>query len=170
LEQAQDTATKILAKLEEIDFKGLINALSETVEGVHKLVNGPEIQSSLRSLAQTLPKVDEAVVGIRTLTTNLDGNVTNLTANLQQTSDAARQAMQQADITLKQADGAVKAAEAAMTNINGVLDPDSPTFYELRKSLREVSAAARSLRLMTNTIERNPRALIFGKPENQEGK
>ena len=57
-----------------------------------------------------------------------------------------------------------------MINVNGVMDQDSPTFYEFRKSMREVSAAARSLRLLTGYIERNPRALIFGKPENAEGR
>jgi paraquat-inducible protein B len=57
-----------------------------------------------------------------------------------------------------------------MTNIRGLSDPESVTFYEIDRSLREVSAAARSLRLLTNSVERNPRALIFGKPELQEGK
>ena len=56
-----------------------------------------------------------------------------------------------------------------MTNIRGITDPDSATFYELSRSLREVSAAARSLRLLSNYVERNPRALIFGKPEMREG-
>jgi paraquat-inducible protein B len=86
------------------------------------------------------------------------------------TSDAARQAMKQAENTLKQTDAALKEAEGAMTNIKDVIDPESPTFYEIRKSLREVSDAARAPRLLGNYIERNPRALIFGKPENQEGK
>ena len=57
-----------------------------------------------------------------------------------------------------------------MTNIKDAIDPESPTFYDLRKSLQEVSAAARSLRLLTSSIERNPTALIFGKPENQDRK
>jgi paraquat-inducible protein B len=78
--------------------------------------------------------------------------------------------MKQAENTLKQTDAALKAAEGAMTNIKDVADPESPTLYEIRRSLREVSAAARTLRLLGNYIERNPRALIFGKPENQEGK
>ena len=64
----------------------------------------------------------------------------------------------------------MKSAEAAVINIATLTDLDSPVNYELVKSLREVSAAARSLRLLSNSIERNPRALIFGKPELQEGK
>ena len=170
MEQAQDAVGRILAKLEELDFKELINSLSATVNGVNKLVNAPEIQSSLKSLAQTMPKLDEAVAGIHKLTATLESNLTQLTGNLEQTSDSARDAMQQAKITMKQTDLALKEAEAAMINIRGLSDPDSVTFYELGRSLREVSAAARSLRLLSNSIERNPRALIFGKPEMQEGK
>jgi paraquat-inducible protein B len=170
LEQAQGTATKVLAKLAEIDFKAMIDSISGAVDGINQLVNSPALKASLRNLEQTLPKIDNAVADFRRLTTNLDGSVSSLAGNLQQTSDAAREAMQQAGIALKQTDTALKEAEAAMTNIRGISDPDSRIFYELRRSLREVTAAARSLRLLSNYVERNPRALIFGRPENQEGR
>jgi paraquat-inducible protein B len=170
LEQAQDTASKIFTKLEEVDFKGMMDSAKQALDGVSRLVNSPSIQSSLKSLEQTMPKIDEAVVGIHKLTTNLDGNITQLSANLQQSSDAARDAMKQAALAMQQADASLKEAEAAMTNIRGITDPDSAPFYELSRSLREVSAAARSLRLLSNYVERNPRALIFGKPDNGEGR
>jgi len=170
LEVAQDAVSRIINKLEEIDFKRVTKSLAETVDGVNRLVNSPELKASLGALQQTMPKVDEAVLSIRKLTTNLDSSVVRLTGNLEQTSDAARAAMEQAAVAIKQTDNALKATEAVMINVNGVMDPESPTFYELRKSLREVSAAARALRLLGSYIERNPRALIFGKPENTEGR
>jgi paraquat-inducible protein B len=170
LEQAQDTAARILAKLEEVDFKGMMDSVSRAVDGFGSLVNSPALKSTIQRLDQTMPKIDQAIVEIRKMTSNLDDNITVLSANLQQTSDAAREAMQQAALTMKQTDAAFKEAEAVMTNIRGMSDPDSVTFYELGRSLREVSAAARSLRILSNSVERNPRALIFGKPELQEGK
>ncbi len=170
LEQAKDAITRIIEKLEEIDFKGLAQSLTETVNGVNQLVSSPALKSTLRRLDQTVPKVDEALESFTRLANNLDNKVGGLSTNLEQTSDATRQAMQQAEIAIKQTDAALKEAQSAMTSVREVIDPESPTFYDLRKSLQEVSAAARSLRLLTNFIERNPRALIFGKPENQEGK
>jgi paraquat-inducible protein B len=170
LEQAQDTAARILAKLEEVDFKGMMDSVSRAVDGFGSLVNSPALKSAIQRVDQTIPKIDQAIVEIRKMTSNLDDNITVLSANLQQTSDAAREAMQQAALTMKQTDAAFKEAEAVMTNIRGMSDPDSVTFYELGRSLREVSAAARSLRILSNSVERNPRALIFGKPELQEGK
>src|SRR5262245_47293057 len=145
LELAQDAVTQIINKIEEIDFKSVAKSLTETVDGVKQLVNSPALKASLVSLQQTIPKIDEAFTSINRLSTNLDGKVAGLTGNLEQTSDAAREAMLAASITLKQTDGALKAAEAALINVNGVVDQDSPTFYELRRSLREVSTAARSL-------------------------
>jgi paraquat-inducible protein B len=147
-----------------------MDSAKNAVDGISRLVNSPSIQSSLKSLERTMPKIDEAVVGIHKLTTNLDGNITQLSANLQQSSDAARDAMKQAALAMQQADASLKEAEAAMTNIRGITDPDSAPFYELSRSLREVSAAARSLRLLSNYVERNPRALIFGKPDRGEGR
>jgi paraquat-inducible protein B len=55
-----------------------------------------------------------------------------------------------------------------VTNIETLSDLDSPVNYELEKSLKEVSATARSLRSLTDYLERNPRALIFGKPDSKE--
>ncbi len=169
-EEAQDAVTRIIAKIEELDFKGLTKSLTETVDGINQLVNSPDLKASLRALQQTMPKVDEALVSIRKLATNADGSVTRLTASLEQTSDATREAMQQAAAAIKQSDSALKAAEAVMINVNGIMDENSPTVYEFRNSMREVSAAARTIRLLSSYVERNPRALIFGRPENPEAR
>lgn len=170
LELAQDAVTQIFNKLEEIDFKSITNSLSETVDGINQLVNSPDLKASLRAIQQTMPKVDATLLNMQKLATTMDGSVTALTVSLEQTSEAARDAMQQATLAIKQTEGALKATEAAIVNVNGMIDQDSPTFHEIRKGMREVSAAARSLRLLSGYIERNPRALIFGKPDNSEGR
>ena len=58
--------------------------------------------------------------------------------------------------------------EGTLTSVRAVIDPESPISYELTKSLRELSGAARSLRLLAGYLERNPRSLIFGKPRVNE--
>jgi paraquat-inducible protein B len=170
LEQAKGAVMRVVSKLEDIDFKELGANLEATLKGLNRTVNSPEIESVLRSLAQVMPKIDAAVVSFSKLANDVDVKFSGLSDNLQQTSDATRQAMKQAENTLKQVDAPLKEAEAALINIKDVTDPESPTLSDISKTLREVSAAARSLRLLGNYIEGNPRALIFGKPENQEGK
>jgi paraquat-inducible protein B len=168
LQQGKDAVIQILNKFEEIDFKALIASLESTVDGIKRTVNSPDLQATIRSLRQTMPKVDEAVVNMRNLAGTMNDNVKILAADLQQTSGDARLALKQAGDALKQTEETMKRAEAAVTNIETLSDLDSPVNYELEKSLREVSVAARSLRSLTDYLERNPRALIFGKPDSKE--
>jgi ABC-type transporter Mla subunit MlaD len=168
LEQAQDTATKILAKLEEVDYQGLMNTVTAAIDGFTRLVDSPALKSSLNGLERTIPKLEQAVLSIHKLAAGMDANTTALATNLERSSDVAREAMEQAAVAMKQTDAALKEAQAVMINIREMSDPDSSTSYELNRSLREVSAAARSLRLLSGYVERNPRALLFGKPESGE--
>jgi paraquat-inducible protein B len=69
--------------------------------------------------------------------------------DLHQTSVKAGVMMDQADQVLQHADAAVT---------------DGPAAYELTRTLQEVSAAARSVRLLTGYLERNPSAVVFGRP------
>ena len=167
-EQAQVTATKILAKLEEVDYQALMNSVTGAIDGFTRLVDSPALKSSINSLERTMPKLDQAVVSIHKLAAGLDVNATSLAKSLERSSDVAREAMEQASLAMKQTDAALKEAQAVMINIRELSDADSSTSYELNKSLREVSAAARSLRLLSGYVERNPRALLFGKPESRE--
>jgi paraquat-inducible protein B len=168
LEQAKGAVTRIMSKLEDIDFKELGANLQATLKGVNRTVNSPEIESVLRSLARVMPKVDEAVVNIRNLAGTMDDKVKILADDLQHTSADARLALKQAGDALKQTEETMKRAEAAVANIETLSDLDSPVNYELVKGLRDVSTAARSLRSLTDYLERNPRAPIFGKPDSKE--
>jgi paraquat-inducible protein B len=168
LEQAKGALTRVISKLEEIDFKELGANLQATLKGVNRTVNSPEIESVLRSLARVMPKVDEAVVNIRNLAGTTEHKVKILADDLQHTSGDARLALKQAGDALKQTEETMKRAEAAVANIETLTDLDSPVNYELVKGLRDVSAAARSLRSLTDYLERNPRAPIFGKPNSRE--
>ena len=168
LEQARGAVTRIINKLEDIDFKELDANLQATLKGVNRTVNSPEIESVLRSLARVMPKVDEAVVNIRNLAGTTEAKVKILADDLQHTSADARLALKQAGDALKQTQETMKRAEAAVANIETLSDLDSPVNYELVKGLRDVSSAARSLRSLTDYLERNPRAPIFGKADSKE--
>jgi paraquat-inducible protein B len=160
-EKAQDAAGRIVAKLEQIDFQELIDSLESTAKGINTMVNSPELKGSLQALQKTMPKIEEAIVTVREMATGIDKNFKTLSGDLQQTSNETRAALKQAGETMKE-------AEATLSNVKVLIDPDSQTFYELTKSLREVSSAARSLRQLSTYLERNPRALIFGKPDAKE--
>ena len=82
LEQAKGALTRVISKLEDIDFKALDANLEATLKGINRTVNSPEVDSVLRSLARVMPKVDEAVVNIRNLAGTLDDKVKILADDL----------------------------------------------------------------------------------------
>jgi paraquat-inducible protein B len=61
--------------------------------------------------------------------------------------------------TIASADGVIKNADATLIN------RDAPAQQDLRDALQEITRAARSLRVLTDYLERHPEALIRGKSE-----
>lgn len=57
----------------------------------------------------------------------------------------------------------LEVARAALSNVEQITTKDSPLYHDISSALRELSAAARSIRNMADYLERNPNALIYGK-------
>jgi paraquat-inducible protein B len=169
LQKAQDILGQLLTKLDDIDFKSLLTSVADAVKniegfaknkdlqeafaGVNRLVNKPELHAAIRSLDQTVLKISHAADGVQKVAGSLDRSVATLSADLKETLTGVRDAVKQIQVTV--------------ANVDGFVDPNSPTSYELIKALKELSGAARSLKLMADYLERNPSALLFGKPVSE---
>lgn len=51
----------------------------------------------------------------------------------------------------------------ALDNLSGLVVPSSPLYTDLQRALRELSDAARSIRVLADYLERHPEALLTGK-------
>ena len=152
-EKARVAVTQVLAQLAETDLKGLVDSAQDVISDVHQLVNSPELKVAIRSLDDLAGQLGQTAGSVSHLASGLDSNVSSLTADLRQTSVKAGAMIDQAGKLLQHTDSA----------FNG-----SPVLYELTRTLQEVSAAARSVRLLTGYLERNPNAVIFGRPSVRE--
>ena len=149
---------KNLAKNMDASFAGLREDVKEVLE------TG---QATLEQANKTLA-MEEGASG-------------RLAAKLEDTFDATRAAMDQAQVTLtleegaagrlmvrleettKTAQVALIQARRALKDVQGVVGENSTLRYELGNTLEELSSAARSIRVMTDYLERHPEALIHGK-------
>src|SRR4030095_16282411 len=103
---------------------------------------GDDLRKALVSLDQTLKDASEAV-------NNIDADVT---PGLKSTLDGLR--------------GTIAAADRTLNNTNATLvGKDAPAQQELRDALQEITRAARSLRVLTDYLERHPESLIRGKTD-----
>jgi paraquat-inducible protein B len=61
-------------------------------------------------------------------------------------------------------DSTLVGAQQTLRNIENLTSETSPLIYELNTALKELSAAARSIRLLATELEKRPDALIRGRP------
>jgi len=74
------------------------------------------------------------------------------------------------EATARDAGETLKEGRVALRELRDTLAADSPLLYELTTSLKELSAAARAVRSLAEYLERNPSALVRGKPVAQEAR
>ena len=67
------------------------------------------------------------------------------------------------ETTLANLDATIRESELAIQNMKQLLSPDAPVVQELQGTMKELSEAARSLRILADYLERHPEALIRGK-------
>lgn len=183
---------QITKKLKTLPIEEIFNKLTSAIGGVEKIVNSPKIeeifrnihlalldarklvqnadkqieplsgnaQGALRDARKLLKDVNRQVKPLITdvrvavndygkLAKGMDQEIEPMADRLEKTQETAQAALIQAKKTLA-------AVEAS-------LDEESPLVYDLETTLREISAMARSFRLLADYLKRHPNALIMGK-------
>jgi paraquat-inducible protein B len=113
-------------------------------------------------LAEIGKNINEAAAGFGELmnSAELKDSVAVLAGTLQAVqslADELRGELAPAFVTTLEHTGRV------LENAERILSPDAPAVHELRRALRELAEAARSLRVMADYLEQHPEALIYGK-------
>jgi len=141
--------SRILAKIDRLPLEQIGRDLQATMAGANALVNSAELKNSLSHVEQSLQKLD------------------GLLAVLEQKSgplmDTVEQTGQDIRGLITASEGAVTRAEAALASVEKTVSADGPLGRELLAALEELTAAARSIRIMAEYLERHPEALIKGK-------
>ena len=152
-EKARTAVTEVLTHLAESDFAGLVDSARQAISELRQLVGSPDLKAAVRSLDDVTARLGDAAGSVSHLAAGLDSNVAGLTQHVRQTSSNAAAMIDQARKVVLHID----------STLNG-----SPLEYEMIRTLQEVLAAARSVRLLTGYLERNPRVLLFGRPVARE--
>lgn len=138
LEIVTRSARKLLEKLGELPLEDIVENLNLSLEGAGKLLNAEETQTAIGDLGL-------AVADLRQVIRRVGARVDGVSDQLEETLTAATRAMEDARGSL------------------GALSEDSTLRYEVSALLKEATEAARSLRVLAETLERNPESLLAGK-------
>jgi paraquat-inducible protein B len=163
LEQLQKT-------LMDLPFKEIVENLNEAIQSVNTLVTSIDAKKTTETIEAA---IRDAQVLVRHVNDKIDPVVTSLT----KTSGAAEAALNETKETMAAARGemkefvastktALESAQSALKQSEQTLQAysdDSRLVTELNKTLRELSATTRSLRHLSDYLERHPESLIQGK-------
>jgi paraquat-inducible protein B len=179
------TTARLSKSLEKLNLNELQGYLQSALSGIDQLVNNEDLKQSLhllrgilsdaRQLVQHVDaKVDPltdniggAIGDARKLLGDVDSQVKPLTDNANATLNEFRKLARDVDAKVgplsKSAIAALDTARSALKSIDGLVGKKSPTRADLEKTLKDISGAARSFRLLADYLEQHPDALLKGK-------
>ena len=131
----------LVTKLDAIKFDKIGDELLGTLQGTNRIVNSPEIESTVRDLEQSM-------ASLRSILKKVDSS------NIKEAIDAAHVALDKLSTTL--------------TLTNKILKPNSPLQYNVIQLTGELEETSRAIRALVETLERNPQSLIFGRDAGEK--
>lgn len=149
IEQAQNAVKTIIQKLDEINFKGLIDELTRAASSISNFANSAELRETIESLNATLASVKE-------LSGSVEKNVAPLVDSLRLTSTQV---------------GAVASElEQTLGTARNLIAPEAPLAVDLRQAVDEIRNAARAVTALADELDRNPSSIVFGRDIETKGK
>jgi len=159
IEQVSDLPVREMA----LQVREALTTLDTTLRVMQQTLQrtGRDIEATSAEARQTLRTATAALQAVQTQSQSTLGAV-------QQLADTSRQAVVQAQPelqrTLQSAREAAAAAQQAMHNVAELSAPGAPLRADLDAVVRDLALTTRSLRAFSEQIERQPNALVFGKP------
>ena len=153
----------ILQTLTTLPYDDIASNVLDITEGVKKILSNSGTE-------QLIGHIDKLVVQLQDIGTNLDKTLTSIrglaepyTKLAQDTDKRLAAALEQASHVLSRIDNVAKETEMTVVSARGVVSKNSTTVIELNQAIREITEAARAVRVFANTLERNPEAVLRGK-------
>jgi paraquat-inducible protein B len=166
ISEFQASLTEILSDLKRVDFTGLSRELRGLLVDARRQVNGADLTRLVDQWTRTAqavetlagsPEFREAAIGVskatedlRALVSRVDGQVVPAGENL--------------NATLVEAKAALASFKAASDTLNRFVSAQQNLGADSAKALTELAEAAEAVRRLADFLERNPRALLSGRP------
>ena len=167
LEVIAETFGKLVNKLQELPLDEIIEKGVSTLDGIDQLVNAPDTMESIENLNQSLKDIQKLVKDVNK---HVDPLATSIEGTFQDAGKLVRNIDEQIDPIALDIDAALDSAHAAfaqaeqtLATVEKNLTEKSPLRREIITTLESLSAAARSLQVLADFLQRHPEALIKGK-------
>jgi paraquat-inducible protein B len=138
MQQIQAAARDVVRKLDAINLEGLADSATRALDSIDRVAQSPGLQQALQTLPVMLSNMNGAVTDLRPLIVRARGPF------------------------LDSLEGTSASANATLKTLQVLIAPDGPLAVDLATALREMAGAAHSVRLLADSLDRNPSALVRG--------
>lgn len=142
LEAIAKSINNVLKGIAALPLAELVGDMSDTAKSLKALVSSDEITGMIAALSRSAATFDDVMASV-------DKDIGPLLSDLRGTASAAEDAM--------------IAARSTMTSTEQMVGEKSTMRYDLNKLITELTAAARSIRVFADYLERHPDSLLRGK-------
>jgi paraquat-inducible protein B len=179
---------QIVKTIQDLPVREMMNKASASLTALETFLNNPALTESVKHInraaanaEQLTAKLDQKITPLadsfQRIADNADQLILNVDDQIQplagearsmlKNTNAAAESIRQAANAFAElstgAQPAIDQAGQAFANVADMTDPNAKERYELRNMLKELSEAARSIRVWSSYLERHPEALITGK-------
>jgi paraquat-inducible protein B len=162
---------KLKREIEQLELRKLVDQAIEAIAAIERLATNPKIEQSLAKLMDLFDNTDQRLAPVLSSTEEtlkeLQSLVRSVDAEVKEVSAAAQKLIAGVDAQVEPLGATLQAAldeaRATMGQAHGLMEDDSTLLYRVAKVLEELAAAARSVRVLADFLERHPEAILTGK-------
>lgn len=169
VERLETTVQKILGLLEGADLDALSKNVEETMNSISTLASMPELRATI---------VDASLVlgNLKALSAEFNRDTPPLLASLRSAAGGAEAMVGDArrmlpglqrDLAgiqplLGRLDQLIARADSALTDVGGLVRPESPLQLQLDALIRDLARTSAAVRGLVTALEDNPNSILFG--------
>jgi len=157
LDRIEDAVYGIISDLGAVPLDSLVTVATDAFDRFGQLASSPALTATIDGLPRTVESLNATIGDLREFVVRLDSTVVPMREGVASAAQQATSAFARLDSTLAE-------VGAVLDGVTGVIDPGSPVFVQMERAMTELSGASRALRDLADYLERNPAALVRGRP------
>jgi paraquat-inducible protein B len=161
VDEIRNTVEQVVKKINQMPLEDIVQNLSSSLHEINSLLASEDVKKSQVALAKTLEEMEKTV---KTLNNNLEPLMVNTNNTMVSTNTLMKDfkpIVANTEKTLTAATAALDRSRASMAKLDGAVGPES----DLTETLEALKDTARSIRNLTDYLERHPEAVLTGKDD-----
>nr|WP_305890993.1 MlaD family protein [Methylomonas sp. WSC-7] len=163
VDEIRNTADEIFNRVRQLPLEAITKNMADTLNSMHGLLESDDTKKSMAALAKSLQETQRLMSSLNDqigpLMVNANSALTETRTTLQDFNKELLPVLRAAEQSLNAATKMMEGSQNALTAVETMAAPDA----QLGQTLVEMRNAARSLKDLTESLERRPESLIYGK-------